>query len=221
MPSALPVVRSLGVAVLLVAAVAVTGVVLYAYWPAGVAVGLALGAAAVLAIGARMQVTERLQGVDTDLAETLGMTPVVREPVAAPAAAATPAPAVAVVEPVLHVQPDVLYFTSDDDPDVSEAREVVSEDRADLVRADLEQLKETLGEDYRDFARAASLVVSTQYASAARLQRDLDLPYSRARRLLADLEQQHFVGPATGSLPRQVLLPKERLPEVERLLAEV
>jgi len=63
--------------------------------------------------------------------------------------------------------------------------------------------------------------VSTQYASAARLQRDLDLPYSRARRLLADLEEQHFVGPATGSLPRQVLLPKERLPEVEALLAEV
>jgi hypothetical protein len=29
------------------------------------------------------------------------------------------------------------------------------------------------------------------------------------------------VGPKTGSLPRQVLLPKERLPEVERLFAGV
>lgn len=229
MPSALSVARPAAVAVLLVAAVAVTGFVLYAFWPAGVAVGLALGAGAVLAIGARMQVTERLQPVDADLAETLGIRPVRSvEPVAvAEPVAPKPVTAPIVIEPALHVQPDVLYFTSDDDPDVAEAREVVSETHgadpgsADPVRADLEELKAALGDDYRDFARAARLVVSTQYASAARLQRDLDLPYSRARRLLADLEEQHFVGPATGSLPRQVLLPKERLPEVEQLLAEV
>lgn len=239
MPSALSVARPAAVAVLLVAAVAVTGFVLYAFWPAGVAVGLALGAGAVLAIGARMQVTERLQPVDADLAETLGIRPVrsVEPTAVAEPVAAKPVTAPIVIEPALHVQPDVLYFTSDDDPDVAEAREVVSETHgadpgsadpgsagpgsADPVRADLEELKAALGDDYRDFARAARLVVSTQYASAARLQRDLDLPYSRARRLLADLEEQHFVGPATGSLPRQVLLPKERLPEVEQLLAEV
>lgn len=89
------------------------------------------------------------------------------------------------------------------------------------VRADLDRLKADLGDDYPDFARAARLVVSTQYASAARLQRDLHLPYSRARRLLADLETEHFVGPATGALPRQVLLPRERLAEVEQLFAGV
>jgi DNA segregation ATPase FtsK/SpoIIIE-like protein len=222
MPSALTVLRPAGVALLLLAAVAVTAAVLYAYWPAGIAVGVAFGTGAVLAVGARMQVTERLQPVDADLAESLGITAAPRTTVAAPVA---PKPVVAPValEPVLHVQPDVLYFTSDDDPDVVEAREVVGAEagRADPVRADLEQLKSALGDDYRDFARAARLVVSTQYASAARLQRDLDLPYSRARRLLADLEEQHFVGPATGSLPRQVLMPKDRLPEVELLLAEV
>ena len=86
---------------------------------------------------------------------------------------------------------------------------------------DLSRMKEQLGDAYPDFARAAHLVVSTQYASAARLQRELALPYSRARRLLADLEEQHVVGPKTGSLPRQVLVPKESLPEVERLLADV
>ena len=227
MPSALSVVRPAVAAVALLAAVAVTGVVLYAYWPAGVAVGLALGAAAVVAVGARMQLTERLQPADEELAAQLGILrePAVVEPVE-PVAVETPA--VVEVVPALHVQPDVLYFTSDDDPDVVEAREVVAAEpaaadpgRADPVRADLEELKAALGEDYRDFARAARLVVSTQYASAARLQRDLDLPYSRARRLLADLEEQRFVGPATGSLPRQVLMPKDRLPEVERLLAEV
>ncbi|HEV7624076.1 MAG TPA: DNA translocase FtsK [Amnibacterium sp.] len=89
----------------------------------------------------------------------------------------------------------------------------------DEVRAQLTGLKTRLGDDYPDFARAARLVVETQYASAARLQRELQVPYSRARRLLTDLEQQHFVGPATGSLPRQVLMPKDRLPELEAVLA--
>jgi DNA segregation ATPase FtsK/SpoIIIE-like protein len=175
-----------------------------------------------------MQLTERLQPADLELAAELGIVPVdVAAPVSVERAVVAPIEPPQVLEPVLHVQPDVLYFTSDDDPDQAEAREVVAEPvtaelaSVDPVRGDLDRLKVELGEDYRDFARAARLVVSTQYASAARLQRDLDLPYSRARRLLADLEQQHFVGPATGSLPRQVLLPKERLPEVEQLLAEV
>lgn len=285
MPSALSAARPAVVALVLLAAVVLTGFVLYAFWPAGVALGLGIGIVAVLAIGARMQMTERALPADEDLAAELGIglfrapepvqeerTEALAAPVAAPAAeqkqpeavepqeeqrsparaaqARTPRirparvrpakqrpeavePAAASVEPepapavepeddalapapVLHAQPDVLYFTSDDDPDEAEARLVLG----DPVRTDLEHLKEELGDDYRDFARAARLVVSTQYASAARLQRDLDLPYSRARRLLADLEQQHFVGPATGSLPRQVLMPKERLPEVERLLTE-
>ncbi|WP_375407000.1 DNA translocase FtsK [uncultured Amnibacterium sp.] len=228
MPSALSVVRPAAAAVALLAAVAVTAVVLYAYWPAGVAVGLVLGAGAVVAVGARMELDDRLHPADEDLEARLG---IVREPRPA-AAPSAEAPAVEAVA-TLPSQPDVLYFTSDDDPDAAEARVVVAADpgaadpgaadsgAVDPVRADLGTLKAELGEGYRDFARAAQLVVSTQYASAARLQRDLGLPYSRARRLLADLEHQHFVGPATGSLPRQVLMPKERLPEVEALLAEV
>ena len=89
----------------------------------------------------------------------------------------------------------------------------------DEIRSELSGLKAELGDDYPDFARAARLVVETQYASAARLHRELHVPYSRARRLLTDLEQRHVVGPATGSLPRQVLMPKDRLPELEAVLA--
>ncbi|MBW4042702.1 MAG: hypothetical protein HIU86_11365 [Acidobacteria bacterium] len=241
MPSALSVVRPAGVAVLLLAAVAATGLALYVSWPIGVAIGVALGAGAVLVIGARMQVSERLQPSDADLAAELGIAPAaaprpasatslpaVLAPLEVPTAREVPAAleAPAALEPVLHVQPDILYFTSEDDPDQVEAREVVADPVTteiaiiDPVRSDRDQLKAELGDGYRDFARAARLVVSTQYASASRLQRDLDLPYSRARRLLADLEEQHFVGPATGSLPRRVLLSKDRLPEVEQLLAD-
>lgn len=223
MPSVLSVVRPAAAAVALLAAVVVTAVVLYAYWPAGVAVGLVLGAGAVIAVGARMELDDRLHPADEDLEARLG---IAREP--RPAAAPSTEAPVVEAAPTLPSQPDVLYFTSDDDPDAVEARVVVAADSSaadsvagDPVRTDLGTLKAELGDGYRDFARAAQLVVSTQYASAARLQRDLDLPYSRARRLIADLEHQHIVGPATGTLPRQVLMPKERLPEVEALLAEV
>ncbi|WP_375400429.1 DNA translocase FtsK [uncultured Amnibacterium sp.] len=88
------------------------------------------------------------------------------------------------------------------------------------VRAELQSLKDRLGDGYPDFARAATLVVDTQYASASRLQRDLHVPYARARRLLTDLESQRFVGPATGPVARQVLLSRDHLSDLERLLAE-
>ena len=94
-----------------------------------------------------------------------------------------------------------------------------SDEDAD-VRAELHALKDRLGEGYHDFARAAALVVDTQYASAARQQRELHLPYSRARRQLTDLETQRFVGPPTGPVARQVLLSRDHLPDLERLLAE-
>lgn len=103
----------------------------------------------------------------------------------------------------------------------TDASAVIGEPDEDAdVRAQLQSLKEQLGAGYTDFARAAAMVVDTQYASAARLQRDLHLPYARARRLLTDLEAQHFVGPATGPVARQVLLSRDHLPELERLLAE-
>lgn len=209
MPAVPLVARPSVVALLLLASVAVTGVALALFWPLGVVLGLTLGAGAVLAVGLRMELTERVQPADDDLAARLGIRP---EPLAAPTTDAALDDAAAVDAAPDDLRQGVLYFTSDDDPDRAEARTVVQ---------DAAELKERLGADYPDFARAARLVVSTQYASAARLQRELDLPYARARRLLADLEQQHFVGPATASLPRQVLMPKERLPEVERLLAEV
>jgi hypothetical protein len=292
--------RPVVAALALLAAVALTGIVLWFWWPGGVALGIAVGALSMLAVGARMQRSNDRIPTDAALQQRLGIAdiaevaerpapaarpvaapqPVVAQAaVAAPPAAAPlsaraddaffttsaavapvaapepvaqpepvastpepqpagdpepvpvpepePAPATLVAEaPVPAADPEVAAAPEpdrvDDGPEVIPSTDFVLTDQDDdgTVRADLDRLKEELGDDYLDFARAARLVVSTQYASAARLQRDLEVPYSRARRLLTDLEQQHFVGPATGSLPRVVLMPKDRLPEVERLLAE-
>lgn len=192
---------------------AVVAVALFLFWPLGVVLGLAVGVLVVLGLGqqqeraARTVPVEDLFGLEADAPRPVRSAALLATtaPVDVPTAARAPIQPQPQPQPVPEAQPAAVT--------------AVAQEQG--VRADLDRLKAQLGDDYRDFARAAHLVVSTQYASAARLQRDLQLPYSRARRLLADLESEHFVGPATGTLPRQVLLPKERLPEVEEMLAGV
>jgi hypothetical protein len=179
-------------AVLLLGGFVAVAALLFLWWPAGTLLGLAAGGVAVVRIGTAMQRTADDQPW-VDLHEVTAWLDD-RAPAVAPVA---PTPVVAEPAPEAAAAP-VLR---------------------DEVRARLSGLKSQLGDDYPDFARAARLVVETQYASAARLQRELQVPYSRARRLLTDLEQGHVVGPATGSLPRQVLMPKDRLPELEAALA--
>lgn len=180
-------------------------VLLSLWWPAGTLVGLLGGALAVHRIGTGMQRRAEAEPWSDlhDLTAWLADEP------AAPPASSEPAPAAAAAPVWI---------------DVPAAEDVTEEAPAppalrDPIRERLTGLKAELGDAYPDFARAARLVVETQYASAARLQRELHVPYSRARRILGDLEQRHVVGPAIGSLPRQVLLPKDRLPELEELLA--
>jgi DNA segregation ATPase FtsK/SpoIIIE-like protein len=177
-------------AALLLAGFVAVAALLALWWPAGTVLGLVAGGLAVHRIGTAMQRAADAQPW-ADLHDVTAWLDGDRVP-----SAVEPPPVVA--EPV--------------------AAPVLPAPR-DEVRSQLTGLKTRLGDDYPDFARAARLVVETQYASAARLQRELHVPYSRARRLLTDLEQQHFVGPATGSLPRQVLMPKDRLPELEAVLA--
>ena len=87
----------------------------------------------------------------------------------------------------------------------------------DLGR-DVRRMRVRLGDDWRDFARAAAVVTASQWASTDGLQRDLGVPASRARHLLDLLEAEGFVGPARGSAPRAVLVPAESAGEVRRLL---
>ena len=64
--------------------------------------------------------------------------------------------------------------------------------------------------DYDElFDDAASVVLDLGQASVSMLQRKLKLGYSRAARLMDQLEEAGLVGPHEGSKPRQILLSRE------------
>jgi S-DNA-T family DNA segregation ATPase FtsK/SpoIIIE len=69
------------------------------------------------------------------------------------------------------------------------------------------------------FAEAARLVVRHQQGSVSLLQRRLKIGYSRAARIMDELEAAGIVGPPDGSRARQVLVGSEA--ELERLLSSV
>ena len=61
---------------------------------------------------------------------------------------------------------------------------------------------------------AISIVVGTGQASTSMLQRKLKLGYSRASRLIDQMEERGIVGPFEGSKPRQVLITKQEWQEM-------
>jgi len=63
------------------------------------------------------------------------------------------------------------------------------------------------------FPAAVEVVLETGQASVSMLQRRLKLGYSRAARLVDQMEQQGIVGPFEGSKPRQLLITKEQWQE--------
>jgi len=61
-----------------------------------------------------------------------------------------------------------------------------------------------------EIEEAARLIVRHQQGSVSLLQRRLKIGYSRAARLIDEMEEEGVVGPADGSKPRQVyLLPED------------
>ena len=59
------------------------------------------------------------------------------------------------------------------------------------------------------------VVLETGQASVSMLQRRLKLGYSRAARLVDQMEERGIVGPFEGSKPRQLLITKERWQEMQ------
>jgi len=84
-------------------------------------------------------------------------------------------------------------------------------------------VKEEGGEEVENFANgerdplfyeALKLVVMHQQGSISLLQRRLKIGYSRAARLIDQLEQAGIVGPFTGSKAREVLVDEDYLENI-------
>lgn len=65
------------------------------------------------------------------------------------------------------------------------------------------------------FMQAVECVVDAGQASTSLLQRRLKLGYARAARIIDEMEQAGYVGPYEGSKPRQVLVSKAQLLEIQ------
>jgi S-DNA-T family DNA segregation ATPase FtsK/SpoIIIE len=61
------------------------------------------------------------------------------------------------------------------------------------------------------YESAKQIVVQHQQGSISLLQRRLKIGYSRAARLIDEMEEEGIVGPADGSKPRQVFYQPEDL----------
>lgn len=73
-----------------------------------------------------------------------------------------------------------------------------------------------VGDEFDELLPSAiEVVVETGMASVSMLQRRLKLGYSRAARLVDQMEEKGVVGPFEGSKPRQVLITKEQWQEMQ------
>ena len=64
-------------------------------------------------------------------------------------------------------------------------------------------------------AAAVEVILETGQASVSMLQRRLKLGYSRAARLVDQMEERGIVGPFEGSKPRQVLITRQQWQELQ------
>ncbi|MBD5148044.1 MAG: DNA translocase FtsK, partial [Oscillibacter sp.] len=72
------------------------------------------------------------------------------------------------------------------------------------------------GSDYDELLPAAvDVILETGQASVSMLQRRLKLGYSRAARLVDQMEERGIVGPFEGSKPRQLLITKAQWQEMQ------
>jgi S-DNA-T family DNA segregation ATPase FtsK/SpoIIIE len=63
--------------------------------------------------------------------------------------------------------------------------------------------------------QAVDVIFETKQASVSMLQRRLKLGYSRAARIVDQMEEIGVVGPFEGSKPRQILITKEQWQEMQ------
>ena len=72
-----------------------------------------------------------------------------------------------------------------------------------------------LNDDDSIIEQAIQIIAETQTASTSYLQRKLKLGYARAGRIMDELEDMGFVGPANGAKGREVRISREQWLERE------
>ena len=75
-----------------------------------------------------------------------------------------------------------------------------------------------IGEDGKDilYAQAVDVVLDTKQASVSMIQRRLKLGYSRAARLIDQMEEDRIVGPFEGSKPRMILITRDQWRQIQQ-----
>lgn len=99
-------------------------------------------------------------------------------------------------------------FISDHDVEsvvdfIKNERAAEYDDNMVVTDSEIEQEEQTEEEDEL-FPEALDFVVDQQKASTSLIQRRFRIGYNRAARIIDDMEQRGFIGPANGSKPREV-----------------
>ena len=90
-----------------------------------------------------------------------------------------------------------------------------------LERGRLKDLVRLYPDIKREFAapellpQAVDVILETKQASVSMLQRRLKLGYSRAARMVDQMEEMGIVGPFEGSKPRKILITKQQWQEMQ------
>ena len=70
------------------------------------------------------------------------------------------------------------------------------------------------------FGKALAIAIESKQISASYLQRRLSVGYSRASRLIDQMEERRIIGPYEGTKPRQVLISRQEFNEMRMNEAE-
>lgn len=113
-------------------------------------------------------------------------------------------------EPIDQNKPVRIQGAFISDHDVESVVDFIKNERAaeyddNMVVTDNEIEQEEQAEEEDElFPEALDLVVDQQKASTSLIQRRFRIGYNRAARIIDDMEQRGFIGPANGSKPREV-----------------